>query len=119
MIARGINPAENASISALRITALIDTGASASCIAAQVVEKLGLLPIGKAIMSSATHTIEVDQYLIDLTIPLGRDIVSRKGLVVNEFAGNGSPDFQMLLGRDVLCTGVLTLSMDGHFTLSL
>jgi hypothetical protein len=30
-----------------------------------------------------------------------------------------SPHFQMLLGRDILCGGVFTMSFDNRFTLSL
>jgi len=40
---------------------------------------------------------------------------------VLEFAAPAgqSTGYQMLLGRDVICQGALTMSFDGHFTFAL
>jgi hypothetical protein len=50
---------------ALNITtfsALIDTGASVTCISSNVIKTLGLQPSGKTVMSGSTGQNTVDQY---------------------------------------------------------
>jgi hypothetical protein len=62
----------------------------------------------------------VHVYLVDLVIPVG-DAAGyfRQGTQVMEFAPPAGGPFQILLGRDVICGGVLTISFDGHFSFSL
>jgi predicted aspartyl protease len=99
--------------------ALIDTGASITCISQNVVQAVPLQPIGMRPMVSATHTVPVSVYLIDLFLPFGAAGFVIQGTQVMEFILEGNNPFQVLLGRDVICRGVLTLSFDGHFTFSL
>jgi hypothetical protein len=69
-------------------------------------------------MTSATHSVPANVYLVDLMLPfgaLGHVIPSTQ---VMEFVAGNAP-FQMLLGRDVICKGSLTLTFDGHFTFCL
>ena len=99
--------------------ALIDTGATSTCISLEVAQRLQLNPIGMREMNSATHTVPVNVYLVDLFLPFGGTAYVVKATQVMEFSpGQGLP-YQILLGRDILCRGVLTMSFDGHLTLSL
>ena len=107
--------------------ALIDTGASHTSISPKVVEKVGLSCISMIPMVSATDSGGTlsPVYIVDLYIYFGPD--SRtifRGIQVTEFSGSNSTKdsdstFDILLGRDILCKGVFTLSFDGHFTFSL
>jgi hypothetical protein len=100
--------------------ALIDTGATSTCISPTIAQVLQLQARGKAPMSSATHVIvPVNVYLVDLFLPFGNSGLVVDNRQVLEFAPPASSPFQALLGRDVLCSGILTMSFDGHFTFSL
>jgi len=99
--------------------ALIDTGASVTCISQNVVQAVSLQPIGLRPMVSATHSVPVNVYLVDLFLPFGAAGFVIQGIQVMEFVPEGNAPFQMLLGRDIICRGTLTLSFDGHFTFSL
>jgi len=103
----------------LSFPALIDTGASMTCISRQVVQAVGLQSIGMTQMLSATQTIPVHRYLVDLLLPFGNAGLLQQGIHVMEFQVAGTHPFQILLGRDILCRGVFTMSFDGHFTFSL
>ena len=99
--------------------ALIDTGASITCISNAVIQAIGLLPIGMREMVSATHQSPVNVYLVDLIIPFGATAHIRQGMQVMEFNQVGHSPFQILLGRDIICIGVFNISFDGHYTFSL
>ncbi len=100
-------------------SALMDTGASATCISSQVAQSVGLQPIGMRPMTSATHSVPVNVYLVDLLLPFGDADYLLNSVQVMEFVPvDGSP-FQMLVGRDIICRGTFTMSFDGHFTFSL
>jgi hypothetical protein len=98
---------------------LIDTGASVTCVSPQVVQMLGLHPIGQRQMISANRVAPVNTYLVDIVIPFGSVSGLRAGQQVAEFAPPEGSPFQVLLGRDVVCHGVFTLSFDGHFSFAL
>jgi len=99
--------------------ALLDTGASITCISLSVVQALNLVPIGMRPMVSATHAVPVNQYLVDLIFPFGSVIYIMSAMQVMEFVATNTTPFQILLGRDIICKGILTMSFDGHFTFSL
>jgi hypothetical protein len=90
-----------------------------TCISPQVVQSIGLQPIGMHPMVSATQTVPVNVYLVDLLLPFGTAGLLQAGVQVMEFAGDPGQLFQILLGRDILCRGTFTMSFDGHFTFSL
>lgn len=69
-------------------------------------------------MTSATHSVPVLAYLVDLLVPFGQVFFTVRSAQVMEFQATNAP-FQILLGRDILCRGVFTMSFDGHFTFSL
>lgn len=99
--------------------ALIDTGASSTCISPSVAQTVGLQAIGMRPMTSATQSVPVNVYLVDLFLPFGNAGFIVSAAQVLEFAPAGGSPFQILLGRDILCRGTFTLSFDGHFTFSL
>src|SRR5437867_723696 len=72
--------------------ALVDTGASVTCISPAVASALGLQPIGMRMMSSATHSVAVNVYLVDLVLPFGSTGFIVHGAQVMEFSpAGGSP----------------------------
>lgn len=107
--------------------ALIDTGASGTCISDKVVSDVGLAATGKTMIAGATGQAPVDQFafgvgflLNPVAEPTGQ--VSG-GLVMHKVQGSlfhgGAGAFDVLLGRDIICKGALHMSFDGHFTLSM
>jgi len=95
---------------------LIDTGASTTCISPQAASAVGLRPSGMRPMRSATHSIPVHTYVADVVLPLGGFGSFHPRLLLLEFAAMPGSAFQILLGRDILCQGLLAMSPDGHFT---
>ena len=84
-----------------------------------VVRAVGLAPIGMRQMTSATHSVPVNVYLANLLLPFGQTGYLVPSIPLMEFAQGWGDSFQILLGRDILCQGILTLSFDGHFTFAL
>jgi predicted aspartyl protease len=99
--------------------ALIDTGASGSCISPAVAQAVGLQPKGKRPMVSVTHAVPGNWYLADLIIPFGQIAIPVPGIEVMEFSAAGNSAYQILIGRDIICRGTFAMSFDGHFSLSL
>jgi predicted aspartyl protease len=99
--------------------ALIDTGATFTCISASVAEAVKLRATGRREMNSATHSVTVNTYLADLIVPFGSTAFVISSITLAEFAAPPDAPMQILLGRDILCRGVLTFSFDGHFTFSI
>lgn len=106
--------------------ALIDTGATDTCISQRIVDDLGLVPTGKILMAGATGVSPVDQFTfgVGLLLPSAQTQAGSgsAGLLVKRTQGclfeKGAAAFDVLLGRDIICTGAFHLSYDGHFTLS-
>lgn len=110
-----------APIPATRIfSALIDTGATTSCISAPVVAALGIAPAGMRPMSSTTHTsVATNTYLVDFALILPGINWWFPNLLAYEYAPPPNCGHQILLGRDILCQGAFTLHRDGHFSFSI
>jgi hypothetical protein len=66
-----LSPGSTISTPLTSFPALIDTGASITCISPQVVQAVGLQPMGMQAMVSATQTVPVNIYLVDLLLPFG------------------------------------------------
>lgn len=98
--------------------ALIDTGATRTCISKQAANLAGLVAMGKLPMVSATNTIPMDTYLADIILPMGNAGLLLQNMQIMEFNCDPNCPFQMLLGRDILSKGVLTVSFDGHYSFS-
>lgn len=106
--------------------ALLDTGASVTCISKNVIDEVQLDPVGKTRMSGATGVTDVDQY--NFCVGFISDAVQQPSGIMSgalqlhwvegcEFSNHGF-GFDVLLGRDILCRGVFSISFDGHFVLS-
>lgn len=95
------------------MTAIWDTGATASAISRSVVEFLGLSPTGnKELISSANGIYESDTYLVDLY--LSEDIVF-KDLLVTEIPKDSR--LLVIVGLDVILqSDFLIESTDDSFT---
>ncbi len=107
--------------------ALIDTGATNTCLSDKVVKELNLQPRGKTTMSGATGTKPVDQFSVCIGFLLSRkqeptgkdafDIAALQPVQACQFSNSGFA-FDLLLGRDIICKGSFSMSFDGHFILS-
>lgn len=103
------------------VQALIDTGASSTCIDPSVLKKLNLSPTGKASVitpSTGKKAVDVDQYDIALLIPGAK--ASQAPLVIQTLPAIAcelfdSQGFYTLIGRDVLSQCLLIY--DGPFSL--
>jgi hypothetical protein len=101
--------------------ALVDTGATTTCISSAIAKALNLTPAGLRPMGSATHqAVLTNTYLVDLGLPLGTPQILWLGaFLVFEFGAPQNSPYQMLLGRDILCKGNLTATFDGHFSFAI
>ena len=65
--------------------ALIDSGATGTCISPKIAKDLALKPIGKQRISGATGTAPANVYIVDIVIPMaGKSAFYMKGLKVVE-----------------------------------
>ena len=105
---------------------LLDTGASVTCISATVVSNVDLNPTGKVEMLGSTGKRLVNEYFFGIGFMIAQaqqptgQISSQWELIPirgSFFEGSGS-GFDVLIGRDILCQGVFTMSFDGHIALS-
>ena len=106
--------------------ALVDTGATRTCIAKSVVEALGLHSIGRTSMDTAGGAANAniyDTHIVLLTDhaqnPDGTVDVQAQlfhNIRVLEFVADGNTPYQALIGRDILRIGMLTMSRDGYFS---
>src|SRR5262249_26256038 len=98
---------------------LLDTGASTTCISKNVVQTIGLQPSGKTSMSVDQYTFVVGFMFAAQQSPTGAISGQLFAHLVQgcEFMSHGF-GFDVLIGRDILCKGTLSLSFDGHYVLS-
>ncbi len=109
--------------------ALIDTGAQKTCISRSIVDTLGLVSSGKALIQSATQVTSVKRYEVHLIIPTEKITIISKNQIrltphaepfmnhpVNEMPAE-LPNFQVLLGMDILKDCNLIIA-HGEFILS-
>jgi Aspartyl protease len=110
--------------------ALLDTGASSTCISQKVINDLSLTPIGKVPAGHAqgiAAAVNQYQFQVVFAFPIGAPTptgITPTQIMPNAVTGiefvpqPGSP-YDVLLGRDILCRGVFTMSFDGHATFSI
>ena len=98
--------------------ALVDTGASKTSISPQLASQLSLRPHGKVTVQGATGSTPVNAYHVDLMLSFGAQSIAVANLDVCEFDPGQAP-FQVLIGRDIICQGVLTMDFAGRFTFSI
>jgi hypothetical protein len=107
--------------SPIQIRALIDTGASITCIEAQALQPLGLTPTGTIpIVTPSTGSTPSIRNQLDVSLTLMHPnlnfTVPAIGIVE---CGALSPLFQGLLGRDLLSSCLFVYDgIGGHFSLA-
>lgn len=99
------------------INALLDTGASNTCVSPAAIEQAGLQPFSKTIINTAAGPSQVNQYIADVHLSMGTTITF-SGLTITEFTCPINSPFQALLGMDIIMGGCLTISFDHRFTFS-
>lgn len=98
---------------------LLDTGASRTCISARVVSNVGLVPTGKVQILGVTGAKLVNEYRFGIGFLIAQ-ASQPTGEITSQWEMmpiHGS-FFDVLVGRDILCQGVFTMSFDGHVTFS-
>jgi hypothetical protein len=100
---------------------VIDTGSSISCVAAGVLQKIGLSPIVRTSTQTVRGSAPVRLFRVSLSIPpagnLPGAMLTRGDLTVMELA-NPIPDVEVLIGLDILLDCRLLLDGPGRqFTL--
>lgn len=103
--------------------ALIDTGASSTCVSAKVVSEVGLAPTGKIPVVGVHGSTPVNtyQFSVGFVIPQAQDATGAIIANITAFPVDGiefaNPDcgFDVLLGRDILCRGQFSLTFNGQF----
>jgi gag-polyprotein putative aspartyl protease len=84
-----------------KLTMLIDSGASKTAISSSVAQKMGLLPIGRTPLKSATNEVDANIFYVDLRCHLFTPTFYVPDMKVVEFKfANGWIDG--FLGRDFL-----------------
>ena len=110
-------------VSLKRYMALLDMGASCTCISAKVISDCSLTPVGKQPVGGVhghqpTNLYQFRVGVVFSQAPLPSGIVSASIVAFPvtgaEFVPPTPGIFDVLLGRDVICRGSLALSFDGH-----
>jgi hypothetical protein len=103
---------------------LIDTGASRTCISHRLVSKYQFAPTGDATMSHAWGQNHAHTYLFNIFVPTRFEANNHGSIVgdVSMFTLEGlsfkaSGNFDLLIGRDFIGRGHLSMNFDGHFSL--
>jgi hypothetical protein len=118
------SPAAASSHQVTLYTALIDTGASHTSISAKVISDLGLSPAGKVPVGGVHGSQPTNSYLFQVGILFMQSQAVTGAVLANahitpvtgvEFIPSGN--FDVLLGRDVLCLGSFSMTWDGHASL--
>jgi len=107
--------------------ALIDTGASSTCVSEEVVGKCGLDATGMVPMIGATGEADVEQFTFAVGFVFPHDQEpsgqTNANLIVRPVQGlkfhNGKSTSDVLLGRDIICDWVFSLSFDGRYIISI
>lgn len=100
----------------IKVSALIDTGASASCIREDIAKSLGLNPVGVQQISTPSTTATCAEYFVALQLP-SMGVIWEGKFIATPLPGQ---NIACLIGRDLLSHGVLVYNgQDGSFTFCL
>lgn len=97
---------------------LLDTGADTTCISPEIIRSLQLSPQGQIEIATPSGVAPANTYLVDIAIPFGNQLFVHDNQQVIEFNGNTN-HYKGLIGRDIICSGVLNISFDGRYTFAL
>lgn len=104
--------------------ALVDTGATLSCITHKVADNLGIAPIDKIKMQTAAGLAEKNLYCINLYIPVNIPAIKKTDSIevnLKHFSKievsevSLSDHYDVIIGMDVIMAGSLHVSA-GYFT---
>jgi hypothetical protein len=101
--------------------ALYDTGASHTAVTAQIAQAANLHHLGMMPFNSAAGSSLTNIYMADVSVhfaPGHPPIYFAPNLLVSEFNNGGNP-YDALLGRDIICKGIMNIGFDGRFTFSI
>lgn len=90
----------------ISVLALWDTGASSTCISAEVAKRLSLIPTGMKNIHTAGGIRQVNTYLVDITLP---NNVSVSGVEVCD-SEIGDQGIGILIGMDIITKGDFSVS---------
>jgi|GEM_PF-918554 len=106
--------------------ALVDTGATSSCITTKVASAVGLDPVGRVSVQGVAGVADLNNYLFH--VGFIENVQSDQGQTLaqvnvlnREITGaevNSGGHFDVLLGMDVLSTGTLIVHGNKHFSFS-
>lgn len=107
--------------------ALLDTGATGTCISSKVVAEVGLESIGLGEIISASEKTHRNKYFFSLGIPIIEKVDPNNNEVTGkihqfppiegpEFHTEQNARFDVLLGMDIIANGCFTVEQDGHFS---
>ena len=102
----------------VRLPALVDTGATNTCLSPAIIKELEIAAVGKTEVLAASGIHPTNIYRVDLMLMYGPHRLLQPDIQVTKFNAPRNSPVQALLGLDILGEGVLTVSFDGHFTLS-
>ena len=98
--------------STAKIIAIWDTGATGTCITTKVVQALGLVPTGQAMVSTANGKVMQNTYSINVTLP---NNITVEGIVATEVEGlHGGAE--SLIGMDIIALGDFSITNHNNVT---
>ena len=102
--------------------ALLDTGATASCVSRKVIDMLDLQPMGRRKVFTAGGTVRANLFAVNLHIPIGEETAEGVSVNFRNFSRvevmetPEHPDFSVIIGMDII-QGGRSLHISGeHFT---
>lgn len=107
--------------------ALVDTGATVSCVTRDVVERLSLKPMGKINIMGVAGMAPHNTYLFRVGFPIGpmaaRGVEMSGNMQINPQIIRGpeippSTTFGLLMGMDLISSGVLVVQGNGQASFS-
>lgn len=117
IVSIGITPDSTESAAPLLCDALLDTGSDCTCLSSAIIKQLNLPVAGKRLLMSANHMSVCLIYAVNVHIPFHEGYFIQPGIEVAEFLAPNH--FQILLDRDIISKGHLSIAPDGHMTFSL
>ena len=100
------------------LNGLVDTGADNTCISSTAAQSIKLSPVSKIEMQGATGSNQMNQYRIDLILQFGKQSQILSNFLAIEYSAHSNLH-DVLIGRDIICIGVLTMDFSGHFSFSI
>ncbi|UVO50980.1 aspartyl protease family protein [Sphingomonas sp. SUN019] len=111
-----LRPDPATDLTAVRVVALLDTGATSSGVAKRIADELRLPSIGKEPINTAGGTILAERFLFRVAFPISGSFPHVFDDITGfELTDHGS--FQAVLGMDVLCRCDFTMQRNGDCTL--